>query len=165
MPATTAPARERAPPSLAWIGVVPFFGFAALFLLVPTAYLVVGAFQDDAGHLTLANLAGLWTPTIRSAYAISLEVSAASALLGALFGFALAWAVVLGGLPRALRPILMTFSGVASNFAGLPLAFAFIATLGRTGLVTTLLQSLFGINLYRTGFNILSFSGLTLTYL
>ncbi|WP_237482065.1 ABC transporter permease [Lichenibacterium dinghuense] len=162
--ATPAPP-ARAPMSAAWLGVVPFFSFAALFLLLPTAYLVVGAFQDAEGHFTLANLAGLWEPGIRSAYLISLEVSAASALLGAIGGFALAWAVVLGGLPRWIRPVLMTFSGVASNFAGLPLAFAFIATLGRTGLVTTLLQSLFGFSLYRTGFNILSFSGLTLTYL
>jgi len=72
---------------------------------------------------------------------------------------------VLGGLPAWLRPVLMTFSGVASNFAGLPLAFAFIATLGRTGLATTLLQTVFGFSLYRAGFNILSFWGLTITYL
>ncbi|RYC31500.1 ABC transporter permease subunit [Lichenibacterium minor] len=159
------PARPRAPMSLAWLGVVPFFSFAALFLLLPTAYLVVGAFQDNDGHFTLANLAGLAEPGIVSAYAISLEVSAASAILGSAFGFLLAWAVVLGGLPAWLRPMLLTFSGVASNFAGLPLAFAFIATLGRTGLVTTILQSVFGFRLYGTGFNILSFSGLTLTYL
>ena len=162
---TTMAIPTRAPMSLAWIGVVPFFSFAALFLLLPTAYLVVGAFQDNDGHLTLANIAGLWEPGILSAYTISLEVSAASAILGAVFGFLLAWAVVLGGLPAWLRPVLLTFSGVASNFAGLPLAFAFIATLGRTGLVTTLLQSVFGFSLYRSGFNILSFWGLTLTYL
>ena len=59
----------------------------------------------------------------------------------------------------------MTFSGVASNFAGMPLAFAFIATLGRTGLVTVLLIKYLDFNLYSTGFNLLSFSGLTLTYL
>jgi putative spermidine/putrescine transport system permease protein len=59
----------------------------------------------------------------------------------------------------------MTFSGVASNFAGLPLAFAFLATLGRTGLVTVLMVELFGFNLYSTGFNLLSFWGLTITYL
>ena len=161
----TTPDRPRAPMSMAWLGVVPFFSFAALFLLLPTAYLAAGAFQDDAGHLTLANIAGLLDPGIVSAYEISLEISAASAVLGGLFGFLLAWAVVLGGLPAWLRPVLLTFSGVASNFAGLPLAFAFIATLGRTGLVTAVLQSVFGFSLYRTGFNILSFSGLTLTYL
>ena len=161
----TAPKLTPRPMSLAWLGVVPFFAFAALFLLIPTFYLVVGAFQDDAGHFTLTNIVGLWDPTIISAYVISLEVSAASAFLGAMLGFALAWAVVLGGLPGWLRPVLMTFSGVASNFAGLPLAFAFIATLGRTGLVTAFLQGVFGFSLYRTGFNILSFSGLTVTYL
>ena len=76
-----APARPRAPVSLAWLGVVPFFSFAALFLLIPTAYLVVGAFVDNDGHFTLANVAGLFEPGILSAYAISLEVSAASAPL------------------------------------------------------------------------------------
>ena len=53
----------------------------------------------------------------------------------------------------------MTFSGVASNFAGVPLAFAFLATLGRIGLVTVLLRDWFGINIYALGFNILSFCG------
>ena len=59
----------------------------------------------------------------------------------------------------------MTFSGVASNFAGIPLAFAFIATLGRVGLITVLLNKYLDFNLYSTGFNLLSFGGLTLTYL
>ena len=86
-------------------------------------------------------------------------------MLGCLIGFAMAWAVTLGGLPRWLRGPVMTFSGVASNFAGVPLAFAFLATLGRLGLVTVLLREWFGINLYALGFNLLSFWGLTLTYL
>jgi putative spermidine/putrescine transport system permease protein len=60
---------------------------------------------------------------------------------------------------------LSTFSGVASNFAGVPLAFAFIATLGRTGMVTIILKSVFGINLYGQGFNLYSFWGLSLTYM
>ena len=42
----------------------------------------------------------------------------------------------------------MTFSGVASNFAGVPLALAFIFTLGFQGLVTTFLQDTFGFDLY-----------------
>src|SRR5919205_1036903 len=65
--------------------------------------------------------------------------------------FVLAYAAILGGLPRWVRPALLTFSGVASNFAGVPLAFAFISTLGRVGLATTLLGSLFGINIYNQG--------------
>jgi putative spermidine/putrescine transport system permease protein len=149
----------------AWIGVAPFFIFALMFLLLPTVYLLVGAFQDADGHFTLQNLADLFTPTILSAYWISIKVSVASALVGAVIGFFLAYSVVLGGLPAWLRPTLMTFSGVASQFAGLPLAFAFLATLGRTGLVTVLMRDFLGFNLYGTGFNLLSFWGLTLTYL
>jgi putative spermidine/putrescine transport system permease protein len=166
------PDRNAAPKNLAvgqklwaWVGVAPFFVFALMFLLLPTVYLLVGAFQDADGHFTLQNLADLFTPTILSAYWISIKVSVASALVGAVIGFFLAYAVVLGGLPAWLRPTLMTFSGVASQFAGLPLAFSFLATLGRTGLVTVLLRDLFGFNLYGTGFNLLSFWGLTLTYL
>ncbi|HEY4164405.1 MAG TPA: ABC transporter permease subunit [Dongiaceae bacterium] len=149
----------------AWIGVTPFFVFALMFLIVPTLYLVVGAFQDNDGNFTLQNLVDLFTPSIMSAYWVSIKVSIASALLGALIGFFMAYAVVLGGLPAWLRPTLMTFSGVASNFAGLPLAFSFLATLGRTGLVTVILMKFFDFNIYSTGFNLLSFWGLTITYL
>jgi putative spermidine/putrescine transport system permease protein len=151
--------------SWAWLGVVPFFAFALMFLLLPTGFLVVGGFQDPEGHFTLRNILDLFQPNILAAYWISIRVSAASALGGALIGFLLAYAAIAGGLPRWVRPTLMTFSGVASNFAGVPLAFAFLATLGRTGLVTALLVNLFGFNLYAAGFNLLSFWGLALTYM
>jgi putative spermidine/putrescine transport system permease protein len=151
--------------SWAWLGVAPFFIFALMFLILPTGFLMVGGFQDAQGHFTLGNLAHLMQPSILSAYWVSIKVSAASALGGAVFGFFLAYAVVLGGLPAWLRPTLMTFCGVASNFAGLPLAFAFLATLGRTGLVTALLAKYLDFNIYSTGFNLLSFGGLALTYL
>ncbi|MGE3294760.1 MAG: ABC transporter permease [Geminicoccaceae bacterium] len=149
----------------AWLGVAPFFLFAVMFLIAPTLFLIVGAFQDADGGFTLRNLANLAQPSIVSAYWISIKISAVSALVGGLGGFLLARAAVLGGLPEWVRPTLLTFSGVASNFAGVPLAFAFLATLGRTGLVTTLLVKYFGFNLYSTGFNLLSFWGLALTYL
>jgi putative spermidine/putrescine transport system permease protein len=147
-----------------WLGVAPFFIFALMFLILPTAYLILGAFQNAEGQFTLENLAALSQPTIVAAYWISIKVSLASAILGALIGLAIAIAIVRGGLPRWVRSATMTFSGVASNFAGVPLAFAFLATLGRLGLVTVLLNAI-GINIYAAGFNILSFWGLTLTYL
>jgi putative spermidine/putrescine transport system permease protein len=147
------------------VGVVPFFVFALMFLILPTGLLVVGGFQDGQGHFTLRNLLDLFQPTIVSSYLISIKVSAASAIGGALVGFAIAYAAIAGGLPTWVRPTLMTFSGVASNFAGVPLAFSFLATLGRTGIVTALLIHLFGFNIYSAGFNLLSFSGLTLTYM
>jgi putative spermidine/putrescine transport system permease protein len=161
-----APLRAPAAPrSWAWLGVLPFLVFALLFLILPTMQLVVGAFRNPAGEFTLANIAGLFTPSILAAFWISIRISFASAFLGCVIGFAVAAAVVLGGLPRWLRGPALTFSGVASQFAGVPLAFAFLATLGRVGLVTILLREWFGINIYALGFNLLSFWGLTLTYL
>jgi putative spermidine/putrescine transport system permease protein len=144
---------------------VPFFVFALLFLLLPTTYLALGGFQDSAGRFTLRNFVELFQPTILAAYLISIKISAASAIGGAVVGFFLAYAAIAGGLPGWVRPTLMTFAGVASNFAGVPLAFAFLATLGRTGLVTALLVQAFGFNIYQAGFNLLSFWGLTLTYM
>lgn len=150
---------------LTWLGVAPFFVFGMLFLLLPTGFLIVGAFQDTQGHPTLTNFRQLLEPSVIEAYWISFKVSAASSAGGAVLGSLLAWAAVQGKLPHWVRPTLTTFSGVASNFAGVPLAFAFICTLGRVGLVTMLLRKYADINLYSTGFSILSFWGLTLTYL
>ena len=163
---SSGPAARRRGLSLTWLGIVPFIAFAGLFLILPTLYLIIGAFQDAQGNFTLVNVASLFDPSILSAYKISIEISLASAFLGALFGFMLAYAVVKGNLPGSIRPTLMTFSGVASNFAGVPLAFAFIATLGRLGLATIVIRTLFDFDIYRQGgFNLFSFWGLTLTYL
>jgi putative spermidine/putrescine transport system permease protein len=148
-----------------WLGAAPYFAFTALFMLAPVAYLFVGAFQNPQGQFTLANIVELASPNIAASYWLSIRLSLASAAIGALTGLLLAYAVVLGGLPTWMRHAFTTFSGVASNFAGVPLAFAFIATLGRLGLVTIVLRSLFGLNLYAAGFSLFSFWGLALTYL
>jgi len=149
-----------------WLGVVPFFLFAALFLILPSLRLFIGSFTNNEGQFTFANILQLFTEdSILRAYWLSIRISAVTAIGGGIFGFLLAYAVTLGGLPKPLRSILITFSGVASNFAGVPLAFAFIATLGRTGFITALLKDVFGVNLYQTGFNLYSFAGLSLTYM
>ena len=158
-----ATVRPRLP--LHWLGVAPFFLFALMFLVLPTMNLVVGAFQNSDGAFTLDNFRELNTPSIISAYWISIKVGLASSILGAVIGFAMAVAVIRGGLPEWIRDSTLTFSGVASNFAGIPLAFAFIATIGRVGLVTVLLRDLLGFDIYAAGFNLLTFWGLTLTYI
>jgi putative spermidine/putrescine transport system permease protein len=148
-----------------WLGLAPFALFVALFLILPTLKIVIGAFQTAQGGFTLQNLFDLNTPSIRSAYWVSIKLSLWTAAIGCLVGFAMAAAVVLGGLPRFIRGPLLTFSGVASNFAGVPLAFAFLATLGPAGIVTLWVSHTFGINPRAYGFNFLSFSGLVVTYL
>jgi putative spermidine/putrescine transport system permease protein len=149
-----------------WIGLVPFFLFALLFILLPSLGLLAGSFLDADGNFTLKNIAELFTtPFIVNAYKLSIQISAVTALGGGIFGFLLAYSVTVGGLPRPFRTAMITFSGVASNFAGVPLAFAFVATLGRTGFVTAILKNVFGVEIYQSGFTLYSFLGLAITYM
>ena len=150
--------------SWSWLGLTPFFLFAVMFIGLPVSYLIIGSFQGLDGQPTLQNYADLWSPTTADAFETSIEVSLVTAVIGGIFGFLLAYAIILGGLPRVLRDALMTFSGVASNFAGVPLALAFIFTLGQLGLITLWLKGL-GINLYASDFTIFSKLGLELVYL
>jgi putative spermidine/putrescine transport system permease protein len=147
-----------------WLGVLPFFVFSALFLIAPTLILAYRSLEGPEGGLTLDNYRQLTSDTVISAYAMSIRVSLTSAILGGLIGFLIAWAISMGGLPRPFRSITSTFSGVASNFAGVPLAAAYVFTLGRVGVVTALFE-VFGIDLYRSGFSLYSFAGLTLVYM
>ncbi len=169
MAQTALPASRKTMPSFdakKWLGVLPFFLFAILFLIWPSFRLMVDAFLDPQGRFTLANLFELFqNQTIVSSYLLSIQISAVTAIGGGIFGFFLAYSVTIGGLPKPLRSMLITFSAVASNFAGVPLAFAFVATLGRTGFITAILKNVFGINIYTAGFNLYSFMGLSLTYM
>jgi putative spermidine/putrescine transport system permease protein len=151
-----------------WLGVVPFFLFSMMFLILPVGVLLAGSFVDSkTGQPTLANYAELTQPSIVTAFATGIEISLVTAVVGGIFGFLLAYAVILGGLPRILRPLLMTFSGVASNFAGVPLALAFIFTIGFQGIITKFLFENFGLDIYPKGgqFSLYSKLGLELVYL
>ena len=149
-----------------WLGVLPFFIFAFLFLLLPSLRIFVGSFTNANGQFTLDNVIQVFGQrAFLNSYWLSIQISTVTALGGGILGFLLAYSVTVGGLPKPMRSILITFSGVASNFAGVPLAFAFVATLGRTGFITALLKDVFHWNIYNQGFNLYSFAGLALVYM
>jgi putative spermidine/putrescine transport system permease protein len=145
-----------------WVGVVPFFLFVVAFQLFPSLSIVVHSFLDQAGKFTFDNIVGLNQPIIMNSYLSTIKLSLISALWGGLLGFGLAWAVTIGGLPGSIRSAVMSFCGVAANFGGIPLAFAFIATIGRTGIFTKMLNSV-GIPIYQN-FTLYGFWGLCITY-
>jgi putative spermidine/putrescine transport system permease protein len=148
--------------TLTWLGVVPFFLFVVAFQLYPSLSVVVRSFLNDSGQFTFDNILGLNQPLIMNAYWSSIRISAFSALLGGLLGFGVSWAITLGGVPAWIRTGVLSLCGVAANFGGIPLAFAFIATLGQTGLITKLLNSI-GLRLYPS-FTLYGFWGLCLVY-
>ncbi len=165
LPATSPVKRN---PSLTlswdWLGVVPFAVFVIAFLILPSSRLITDSFQDAKGAFTLNNFAQIFKdPLIIEAYSNSIQISILTSVVGGIFGFLVAYSVTMGKVPGWMRSGLMTFSGIAANFGGVPLAFAFIATVGRTGFLTALLR-LAGFDLYQRGFSLYSIVGLTLAY-
>lgn len=156
---------RRRPPRVFLLVLAPFALYALAFLLLPAASVLVGAFFNEAGLFTTSIVASLFQGQFRQAYVNSIEISAATAAAGGIFGLLMAYAAVSPGSPAWIRTVLTTFSGVAANFAGVPLAFAFISTLGTTGLLTRLLRDQVGLDLYSGGFTLFGFAGLLLTYL
>jgi len=148
----------------ALLGLVPFTAYLLVFLGGPLYFVISGALSDPEGQPTIANVvAALTEPQYRAAFAGSLGISAVTAVIGAVFGTFLAQAVVTSRPGSPLRRIVSTASGVLAYFGGVPLAFAWIAALGQTGLATLWLRSA-GIDLYAAGFRIDSLTGLTLAY-
>jgi putative spermidine/putrescine transport system permease protein len=155
---TTSRTRRR----LDLLGLLPFLAYVAVFLGVPTVSVVVGAFQDDAGGWTLANIGAAAVDPYRHAFVVSTEISALTAVIGAVVGLAIAFAVSASPPGGVLRQVVSTASGVLAYFAGVPLAFAFIAAIGSQGLVTRWLGAL-GLDV--SGFSLFGFAGITLVYL
>jgi putative spermidine/putrescine transport system permease protein len=148
---------------LTWLGVAPFFVYVGLFLLLPTAIIVAGSFATTDGGLTLTNLTEINQPYMVTSFVNSLTISVASALIGAIAGAILAYAVATGNPRGSLRRIVTSASGVLAQFGGVTLAFAFIATLGTVGFVTVFLKD-HGINIFANGVWLYKLSGLTLIY-
>lgn len=159
-------------PSLDWrlraaldgVGLVPFFVFVTLFLFWPTLVVIVGAFRDRSGQITLGNLAEAVEGPNLHAFILSILLSAITALFGAIFGALLAWAVATGARTGLLRRAILAASGTLAQFGGVMLAFAFLATYGFNGLVTLFLQREFGIDMFAWGPWLYHLPGLALVY-
>jgi putative spermidine/putrescine transport system permease protein len=145
---------------------MPFFLFAFVFLLYPSSTIAIKSFENTkTGAFTFNNFVHLLqNPNLVNAYWISIKISLVTSIGGGIFGFLLAYSAIRGGLPPFMRTSLMTFCGVASNFAGVPLAFAFIALLSPAGVLTGWLRSV-GYNPYFHGFQLYTFWGLSMVYM
>lgn len=154
--------RRRRPPR-AWLGALPLLVFAGLCFGLPAGALLYGAVtRTDPVAGTTEFTGEHLTRSLQGPYLTSLtgsvELSALTAAIATIFGVLIAQAVVTSRR-GALRGAVLTASGVLANFGGIPLAFAFVATLGISGVVTQLGH------LDALGWNLYSFTGLTVIYL
>src|SRR2546430_15368294 len=148
-----------------WLGLVPFLLFCLLFELLPAIIIIQGSFTDNTtGALTLDNYHRMLSQASNlHAFQTSISISIVTALLGGVIGGLAAYGVY-NLRTGSLRNFLVGFSSIAANFAGVPLAFAWVATLGVTGFITVAIHNVFHVSLYDLGFSLYTFWGLVLVY-
>lgn len=146
-------------------GVVPFALYVLLFLALPTALALGTGFVDGEGALTLDNVAALGDPFVVSGFMTSIVLSAVTALIGAVLGALVCYALI-GTRPEGpLRSGIDAVSGVLAQFGGVMLAFAFVATIGIQGFITVLLRDQLGIDIFADGVWLYEAPGLLLPYI
>lgn len=144
------------------IPLLPFFAIVGVFLIVPTATVVVSAFVDDTGFST-ARIGALFSETALSALGRSVFLSASTALLGAVLGALLAWLIVSRPATSMIRRAVLALCSVLAQFGGVALAFAFLATIGLNGVLTLWVQQYLGWNLAGSGW-LYGLPGLVVVY-
>jgi len=163
-PGPSAPVRRRRRPVTAWLGLVPFGAYLLVFLALPTVLAITsGVFVN--GRFRPDNLGALADPVILATFWNSAWLSLLTAVLGAVIGALVCYALL--GLPEtgAARTVVDAGSGVLAQVGGVMLAFAFIATIGRQGVVTQFLRNSLGVDIFANGVWLYDMPGLVLPYL
>lgn len=123
----------------AYLGVIPFFAFTSVFLLYPTWSVVNGAFRSEDGKFNPGKITELFnSPVVRNAFGNSLEISFKTAVLGAIMGGLFAWALVTGKPGGVFYKVSVALSSVLAQFGGVMLTFAFLATFGFNGVISSI---------------------------
>ena len=143
-----------------WLPLLPFLIFAFLFEVIPVISVLLSSLRNDFFWLTLENYRRAMTPLIMRSFSNTIRLSATTAAIGVVLGTLISHALV-NTRNKHTHNSVMALADVATNFGGAPLAFAFIVTLGSTGVITLILKNLFNISLY-PDFRIYSITGLIL---
>jgi len=162
----SGPATRRPLSGLAkYAGLTPFAVYVILFLAIPTTIAVVSGFFTDDGAFTFDNVLGLFAPNVLATFGSSFWVSTVTAVVGAVVGALVCYAL-LGTRPDGpLRSFIDSASSVLAQFGGVMLAFAFIAAIGSQGLITVLLKEQFGFDIFANGVWLYQVQGLLPVYI
>ncbi|WP_252090485.1 ABC transporter permease subunit [Pseudomonas sp. MWU13-3659] len=143
---------------LALLCLLPFAVFFFIFQVAPLAWVALNSLQSESGW-GLANFSKIFASKFYlQALQRSLEISFWSSLFGIVI--ATLGAYSLRRVDSKLRDFVSAFANMTSNFAGVPLAFAFIILLGFNGALTLLLKQMGLLG----DFSIYSKTGLILVY-
>jgi putative spermidine/putrescine transport system permease protein len=159
-PAAPAQAAAKAPSVrlLAALCLLPFAVVFCIFQIAPLVWVALHSVQTETQWSGQNYLDAFSSPFYRQAIGHSLEISAWSSLIG--LAVAVLGSYSLRQVQGRLSDIVLAFSNMTSNFAGVPLAFAFIILLGFNGCLTLLFKQ-WGL---MQSFNLYSKEGLVILY-
>lgn len=145
------------------LALVPFLIVAMLYEIVPLITVIVKSFQPDGGTgFTLENYQSVFSKLLyQKAIINSIKISLTSAVAGIIIAFLGARAA--HQHQGKLNHVFMIVLNMVSNFAGIPLAFAYMILLGNAGLVVNIGKEL-GINALST-YNLYTMNGMSLIYI
>lgn len=119
--------------------ILPFAILYSLFQFAPILWVLINGFIDEDGWSFAHYIEILSDSFYLQAFENSLWVSVGSALIGLIIAGITSFSIyrMQGDVSRRM----LTFFTIATNFTGVPLAFAFIVILGFNGVITLLLKS------------------------
>ena len=144
---------------LAALWLLPFAVFFIVFQIAPLAWVLINSLQSEDEGWGLTNFVEVFTSRFYlQAIGHSLEISFWSSVFGIIISILGAYS--LRRVNSRLRNFVNAFANMTSNFAGVPLAFAFIILLGFNGTFTIMLKQAGVIQ----DFNLYSETGLIILY-
>ena len=139
--------------------------FSGVFLLYPTYNVISGAFKDQGNKFsTVALNEALHSSITLGAFRNSLEISFKTAISGAIIGGLFAWALVTGSKKGFFYKISVALSSVLAQFGGVMLTFAFLATFGFNGVISSLAIKAAPNSFLATSSWLYGLNGLTVVY-
>lgn len=146
------------------LALIPFLFLVIMYELMPLIMLVVDSFKSEQSKeilFTLENYQKIFsTLSYRKAIANSLRITSISTAFGIVIAFLGARAAY--NSRGRFRNVYLAVLNMTSNFAGVPLAFAYMIILGNAGVLKQI-ANMYGIE-FLQNFDLYSSNGLTMIY-
>ena len=140
------------------LALLPFIVVTFLFELIPLIMIIFNSFMPEGSFgFTLEHYKDIFTKALyQRAIINSILISLTSSIIGIIIAFFGGMAVHQVGNGSKIKNAFLTVLNMTSNFAGVPLAFAYMILLGNSGLMVQFgkdfgIDALANYNLYTSG--------------
>lgn len=142
--------------------ILPFFVVALLYEIIPLFMMIFNSFRPEgAAGFTLEHYRSIFTNILyQKAMINSIRISLISSIIGIVIAFFGAHAA--HNASKKAQNTFLTVLNMTSNFAGVPLAFAYMIILGNSGVFIQFAKQ-YGFHLF-DGFDLYTSTGLTMIY-